>query len=413
MKGRLALKFGFKAIIWALAALLAAAVGCALLHKAKPKEAAGLQPKDAAEVHSDRQAGPGAAAGDLEQRTSELGGFLRRAAAGELQDSENISSFMYMWPVLPQLMVLENKCRRQNDYQAVNLPYAEERQIFNYLFNTDSEMLGEHYLQLARTLCSERLSRQGAAMFRDGRELTDSVCCPISNAPYEIKDLGLSCREHALVCQRKDLHVENDPSELYRQLAMGYYNHKRVHQLDSVILSDEPCGVKPGERVAEIGCGVGCYTWSLAAGVGHSGKVIAMDIDGEVLKFIDYAAENTHNKNVETLLVTVSDPKLAPASVDRIYMIDILNVMIGRYVHDGMPMKDGTEEYLRKLAESLKSGGRLVVVDYYPVDARPHLSRRQTVDFMRTLGLKEEDERDAPTTDKMYVLTFGKKLNHD
>ena len=76
-------------------------------------------------------------------------------------------------------------------------------------------------------------------------------------------------------------------------------------------------------------------------------------------------------------------------------------------------MKDGTEEYLRKLAESLKSGGRLVVVDYYPVDARPHLSRRQTVDFMRTLGLKEEDERDAPTTDKMYVLTFGKKLNHD
>lgn len=379
---------------------MAASVGCALLHKAPPKQTAEVQP--------DRRAGPGSADDSLEERTSELGDFLRRAAAGELRDSENINNFMYMWPVLPQLMVLENKCRRQNNYQAVNLPYAEEKQIFSYLFAADRKILGEHYLQLARTLCSERLSRQGAALFRDGKELKDSACCPISKLPYELNDLGLSCREHGLSCWRRDLHVENDPSELYRQLAMGYYNHKRVHQLDSVILSEEPCGVKPGEIVAEVGCGVGCYTWSLAAGVGQSGKVIAMDIDGEVLKFIDYAAESTHNKNVEALHVTVSDPKLAPASVDRIYMIDILNVMIGRYVHDGMPMKDGTEEYLHRLAESLRIGGRLVVIDYDPVDARPHLSRRQTIEFMRTLGLKEEDERDAPTTDKMYVLTFGK-----
>ncbi|MBQ7501386.1 hypothetical protein IJT93_01540 [bacterium] len=68
---------------------------------------------------------------------------------------------------------------------------------------------------LAKTLCSERLSRQGAALFFGGIELPPSACCPISRVPYEISSLGLSCWDHHMTFLRSDLHVGNDPPELY------------------------------------------------------------------------------------------------------------------------------------------------------------------------------------------------------
>ena len=42
-------------------------------------------------------------------------------------------------------------------------------------------------------------------------------------------------------------------------------------------------GVKSGDRVADIGCGFGYFTFRLAARVGAEGKVYGVDIDREAI----------------------------------------------------------------------------------------------------------------------------------
>src|SRR5437867_9604485 len=67
--------------------------------------------------------------------------------------------------------------------------------------------------------------------------------------------------------------------------------------------------LKPGDAVADIGCGSGYYTRRLAKAVGTNGVVFAVDIQPEMLDLLTnkLAAENIHN--VKPVLGTEADPK--------------------------------------------------------------------------------------------------------
>jgi tRNA A58 N-methylase Trm61 len=70
----------------------------------------------------------------------------------------------------------------------------------------------------------------------------------------------------------------------------------------------EALDVKPGDVVCDMGCGNGFYTLKLAQLVGPKGKVIAVDIQREMLLMLDERAKQDKISNIDTVLGTVVDP---------------------------------------------------------------------------------------------------------
>src|SRR6187431_338663 len=68
--------------------------------------------------------------------------------------------------------------------------------------------------------------------------------------------------------------------------------------------------VKPGDTVCDLGCGNGFYTLKLAKLVGEQGKVVAVDIQREMLELLKDRATAEKVTNIEPVLGTVVDPKL-------------------------------------------------------------------------------------------------------
>jgi protein-L-isoaspartate O-methyltransferase len=110
--------------------------------------------------------------------------------------------------------------------------------------------------------------------------------------------------------------------------------------------------VKPGDVVADIGCGTGYYSWRLAEKVGARGRVIGVEIQQE---FLDLLARNMAARkltNVLGHLGAVTDPKLPPASVDLVLMVDVYHEF------------DHPFEMMAALVKALKPGGRIAFVEF-------------------------------------------------
>jgi ubiquinone/menaquinone biosynthesis C-methylase UbiE len=111
-------------------------------------------------------------------------------------------------------------------------------------------------------------------------------------------------------------------------------------------------GIAKGSTVADIGAGSGAIAWRLAERVGPTGKVYANDIQPRMLELLRQNMTQRKIANVETVLGLVDDPKLPPSSVDLELMIDVYH----EFSHP--------QEMLRHLRESLKPGGRMVLLEY-------------------------------------------------
>ena len=121
--------------------------------------------------------------------------------------------------------------------------------------------------------------------------------------------------------------------------------------------------IKPGDAVADIGCGSGYYTRRLAKAVGTNGLVYAVDIQPEMLGLLTnkLAAENIFN--VKPVLGTPTDPKLPPVSVDLILLVDVYHEF------------DHPFEMVAAMTRALKPGGRLVFVEFRAEDPTVPIKR--------------------------------------
>src|SRR6266513_1309491 len=66
--------------------------------------------------------------------------------------------------------------------------------------------------------------------------------------------------------------------------------------------------IKPGSIVADVGAGVGYHVWRLSAIVGPEGKVIAEDIQDQMLRMLKKNIDERKLRNVELVLGTPADP---------------------------------------------------------------------------------------------------------
>lgn len=110
--------------------------------------------------------------------------------------------------------------------------------------------------------------------------------------------------------------------------------------------------LRPGMTVADVGAGTGYFEPWLARAAGVTGTVLAVDTEPNMVRHLTERATNERLTNVKASLAKPDDPMLAPASVDRILVVDTWHHLENR------------EAYARKLATALKPDGRIVVVDF-------------------------------------------------
>ena len=115
-------------------------------------------------------------------------------------------------------------------------------------------------------------------------------------------------------------------------------------------------GIKPGMVVADVGAGTGYMTLKMATRVGPSGKVYAEDVQPEMLTRLRQNAAAAKLANIQTVLGGEADPKLPPGALDLILLVDV-------YHEFSQPQR-----MLRKMRESLKPDGRLVLLEYRKED---------------------------------------------
>ena len=141
---------------------------------------------------------------------------------------------------------------------------------------------------------------------------------------------------------------------------------------------------RPGERVADVGAGSGYFTLRLARAVGSTGSVLAVDVNPDLLAFLESRVKEAGLSNVRTLVVGKDDPSLPPGGIDTVFMVDTLH-----YLEDRVA-------WLRKVRSGLAPGGRVVVIDFVPksVEERPwgpppsqRMSREEVDEAMAAVGL--------------------------
>ncbi len=151
--------------------------------------------------------------------------------------------------------------------------------------------------------------------------------------------------------------------------------------------------------IADLGCGTGYFTFRLAE---KASKVIAIDIDQEYLSYIDSVKmklPESFSDKIETRLVPPDDAKINDAEIDGVIVVNTYS-FIGNRI-----------EYFTKLRKGLKSGGKLLVVDYKkkkipegmapPEEVRVGLG--EIIDELEEAGYRISDTDDS-TLDYQYIL---------
>lgn len=110
--------------------------------------------------------------------------------------------------------------------------------------------------------------------------------------------------------------------------------------------------VQPGQTVCDLGAGNGFYTIWLAKLVGEKGRVLAVDIQPEMLQMLKQRAQTENLSNIDPILGTTVDPKLPDGKLDLVLMVDVYHEL------------SNPVEVLAGVRKSLKPHGRLALVEF-------------------------------------------------
>jgi ubiquinone/menaquinone biosynthesis C-methylase UbiE len=164
----------------------------------------------------------------------------------------------------------------------------------------------------------------------------------------------------------------------------------------AVVLLD----LHPGMVVADIGAGSGYMTLRIAPLVGPTGKVYAEDIQAALLRQAQARALAAHLSNVEVVLGSDTDVKLPDDSIDLALLVDVYH----EFQHP--------REMLRSIRRSLKTGGRLVLIEYRKEDATLPIAPTHRLSVAEAMAEVEPEgftfDRDLETLPRQHVISFHK-----
>jgi ubiquinone/menaquinone biosynthesis C-methylase UbiE len=176
--------------------------------------------------------------------------------------------------------------------------------------------------------------------------------------------------------------------------------NRKVEEMPEQVLSH--MNLKLDEVVADVGAGTGYFTFRLSPML-PSGKVLAVEIQPEMLEIIKKRAREMQVKNVFPIPGRPTDPNLPEAGVDVVLMVDA-------YHEFSYP-----REMMEAIIKALKPDGRVVVIEYRGEDKRvakpPHhkMTEAQLIKEMAAVGLRWQETKDF--LPQQHFMVFDRLIN--
>ncbi|HBE69881.1 MAG TPA: class I SAM-dependent methyltransferase [Planctomycetaceae bacterium] len=158
--------------------------------------------------------------------------------------------------------------------------------------------------------------------------------------------------------------------------------------------------LKPGMTVCDMGCGNGFWTLLMSEKVGDDGKVLAVDIQPEMLSLLRARCKEAKVTNVKPVLGGLADPHLDDESVDLLLMVDV-------YHEFSYP-----KIMLQNIRKALKDDGVIALLEYRAEDPRVpilplhKMSRKQILREYEANGYKLV--RQYTKLPWQHLMFFGK-----
>jgi arsenite methyltransferase len=110
--------------------------------------------------------------------------------------------------------------------------------------------------------------------------------------------------------------------------------------------------LKEGEVIADIGAGSGYFSLRFAHHVGERGRVYAVDINPDMIRYLNRRIRDLNLRNVVTILAEPDDPLLPDASIDLFFLCDTWHHI------------ERQTDYLALMKRMLRQGGSVAMVDF-------------------------------------------------
>jgi len=176
------------------------------------------------------------------------------------------------------------------------------------------------------------------------------------------------------------VYMGREISHVMGHLGAGWLERPEREREERTDLLIDKLPLDADDVVADIGAGTGYFSFPMAERV-PDGKVLAVDIQPEMLEMVEARKRQREVTNVETVLGTITDPNLPSDTVDLILIVDA-------YHEFSHPYEMGTA-----MADALKPGGKLILIEYraedrsVPIKRLHKMSERQAIDEMAAIGL--------------------------
>jgi ubiquinone/menaquinone biosynthesis C-methylase UbiE len=109
--------------------------------------------------------------------------------------------------------------------------------------------------------------------------------------------------------------------------------------------------IKPGMIIADIGAGSGYYTVRVSK-ILTDGKIYAVDVQPEMIDFLNNRIKKEKLTNVETVLGDEQKVPLPPSSIDMMFLVDVYHELAYPY------------EMSISMRSALKPDGKLILVEF-------------------------------------------------
>ena len=158
-------------------------------------------------------------------------------------------------------------------------------------------------------------------------------------------------------------------------------------------------GLHGDETVLDLGAGSGYFSFRLARAVPR-GKVVATDMEPEMIRHIHHQATVEGITNLSPVLIKADDPQV-PGGADLVFVCDVLHHVPDR------------ARWLKKVGSEMRPGARFVLVEFKegklpegPPEA-VKIPRKQLIELVSQAGLPFESEK-ADLLPYQVFLVFRK-----
>ena len=188
-------------------------------------------------------------------------------------------------------------------------------------------------------------------------------------------------------------------SHVMGHLGAGWLERSVREREERTDLLLEKLSLKPTDHVADLGAGTGYFSFPIALQV-TAGKVLAIDIEPEMLRLIEQRKSADNVDNIDTVLASETHPNIPKNSVDVVLLVDAYH----EFSHP--------REVMHGVVQGLKTGGRVVLVEYrgedrtVPIKRLHKMTQQQAKKELAAVGLQWQRTDDY--LPQQHVIVFTK-----